>query len=342
MSFEPKYTITTKLLQNIKKIAVLIDGLNSRSLSKIVFAKLEKASREISTYASTSIEGNPLPLTEVKKILKNTPENLRDTEREIVNYNNAMQKANDYIPTKKAPSLKLILDIHKTVEDGLLDNFRLGKLRKEPVFVNDPKSRKPIYLPPDHQDVPKLMEDLIDYIEDNFNELDPLILAGLFHKQFVIIHPFIDGNGETARLITKIILALLGINTFKLFSFENYYNNDVTKYFKKVGSSGNYYELKNKLDYTEWLEYFTDGIIDELMRINKELSKAVATPKNELQEYHKKILTYIKENGYITDKIYANLTERAKPTRNQDFRKLISLGLIKSEGKGKATYYKLI
>jgi len=318
MVFNPKYKISTRLLDNIKQIAVLIDGLNNRNLSKIVFAKLEKASSEISTYASTSIEGNPLPLTEVKKILRNQPKTLRDSEREVINYNKAMQIANDYISTNKAPSLKFILDIQKTVEYGLLDKYRLGKLRKEPVFVNDPKINKTIYLPPDHQDVPELMQDLVEYVKDNFKKIDPLILAGLFHKQFVIIHPFIDGNGRTARLVTKVILALLGIDTFKLFSFENYYNNNVTKY---------------------WLEYFTDGIIDELMRITKELSRSGVNPDNELQAHHQKILSYIKENGYITDRIYSGLTDRAKPTRHLDFRKLIELGFIIKQGKGKATYY---
>jgi Fic family protein len=208
-------------------------------------------------------------------------------------------------------------------------------------LVNDPKLRKPVYLPPDHQDVPELMDNLIKYIHDNFNEIDPLILAGIFHKQFVIIHPFIDGNGRTARLVTKVVLALLGINTFKLFSFENYYNNNVTKYFGKVGVLGNYYDIKDNIDFTEWLEYFTDGIIDELMRINKELSKATANPRNKLQKYHNEILNYIKENGYITDKIYSELTDRAKPTRHLDFRKLIELGLIIQQGKGKSTYYSL-
>ncbi len=339
MEFQPKYHISNKLLSNIKKVAVLINNLNSKHFSAIVLAKLEKASGEISTYASTSIEGNPLPLTEVRKILKNTPVSLRDSEKEIINYNEAMQKANRYIDLKTAPDLNFILDIHKTVERGLLEKYRLGKLRTEPVFVNDRRTKNPVYLPPDYPDVPYLMTSLVNYIGDNFLNVDPLILAGIFHKQFVIIHPFIDGNGRTARLITKSILALLGLNTFRLFSFENYYNNNITKYFNKVGIFGNYYDIKENIDFTDWLEYFTDGIIDELLRIFGESKKLAITPANDLKEYHKIILNYIKKKGYITDKIYSELTTRAKPTRNLDFNKLILLDLITKNGKGKATYY---
>ena len=167
-----------------------------------------------------------------------------------------------------------------------------------------------------------------------------MILAGIFHKQFVIIHPFIDGNGRTTRLLTKILLADLGLNTFNLFSFENYYNKNVTKYFQEVGVLGNYYDIKDNIDFTTWLEYFTEGIIDELFRVKKELDKEIISPKTELKDYHKQIIDFITKHGFITDKEYAKLTKRAKPTRNLDFRKLIDLDQIEKLGKGKATYYK--
>ncbi len=168
-----------------------------------------------------------------------------------------------------------------------------------------------------------------------------MILAGIFHKQFVVIHPFVDGNGRTSRLATKVLLAKMGLNTFNLFSFENYYNQNVTRYFKEVGCLGDYYETKDQIDFTPWLEYFTDGILDELLRVIKELQKENNSPARELKEYHQKIITYIKKKGYITDKDYSALTNRAKPARNLDFRKLIAAGIIEKIGKGRATYYKL-
>jgi Fic family protein len=71
------------------------------------------------------------------------------------------------------------------------------------------------------------------------------------------------------------------------------------------------------------------------------LEKETATPDTVLKNYHQKIIDFINERGFITDKDYAGLTDRAKPTRNLDFRKLIALGLIVKAGKGKATYYKM-
>ena len=340
MVFNPKYTITNKLLGNIKRTAEIITDLNSRSFPRVVLVEMEKRAREISAFSSTSIEGNPLPLTDVKRILKNRPENIRDSEKEVLNYNKALIELDGLIKMKKiAINIGLIIKIQKIVTDGLIEKYRCGHIRQESVFVNDPKTRKTIYWPPDHEEVPKLLEELFDYLRVNSKTIDPLILAGIFHKQFVVLHPFVDGNGRTARLAVKVLLAKMGLNTFNLFSFENYYNRNVGRYFSEVGLAGNYYDIKDRIDFTSWLEYFTDGIIDELLRVKKELEKEIIFP--DIKEHHKIILDHIKEKGYITDKDYSLLIKRAKPTRNLDFNKLIDLGLIVRIGKGKATYYKL-
>ena len=338
--FNPRYTITDRLLANIKRVNALVNDLNNRRFPHVVLVELERTARAVSTYASTSIEGNPLPLTEVKKILKSKPAHIRDSEKEVLNYNQALQNLNERLEkTQVKLSLELILRIQKQVTGGLLPKFESGELREKPVIVNDPRTRKITYLPPDAKDISQLMEDIIRFVNSNRDKIDLLILAGIFHKQMVIIHPFMDGNGRTARLATKVLLAEMGLNTFNLFSFENYYNKSVTKYFQTVGELGNYYELKDKIDFTVWLEYFTEGIIDELLRVQKLLPEVGISPETNLQPHHLKILEFIKEKGFIADRDYAKLVDRAKATRAFDFNKLIDLGLIDRKGKGKATYY---
>ncbi len=132
----------------------------------------------------------------------------------------------------------------------------------------------------------------------------------------------------------------MGLNTFNLFSFENYYNQDVTRYFQHVGLFGNYYDLGEGLDFTSWLEYFADGILDELLRVQKILAHRQATPKTALRPHHQLILDHIEIHGFIDDRAYAQLTDRAKATRVLDFKKLITLGLIERRGRGRSTYYR--
>ncbi|MBU0647071.1 MAG: Fic family protein [Patescibacteria group bacterium] len=337
-----KYTISNKLLGNIKRIAEIVTDLNGHNFPKIVLAEMEKQALEISAFSSTSIEGNPLPLTDVKRILKNKPEYIRNSEREVLNYNQALVELNNLIKNDEICfNTKLLLKIQKTITDEIIEKYRCGHIRKEPVFVNNPKTRQTIYWPPDHEEVVTMLNELFGWLNKNSKIIDPLILAGIFHKQFVIIHPFVDGNGRTARLATKALLAKMGINTFNLFSFENYYNQNVAKYFNEVGVIGNYYDIKDEIDFTSWLEYFTDGIIDELLRVKKNLEKESITPDRILKNQHEVIINYIKEKGYIADRDYSALTKRSKPARNLDFNKLINLGFIVRVDKGKATYYKL-
>lgn len=340
--FQPKYTISSKLLENIKRISILIVELNYRRFPRVVLMDFAKRAHEISAHASTSIEGNPLPLTDVKKILKTHPTHIRDSEREVLNYNKALIWLEGF--TKKRVfkfDLFLVLNIHVMVMEGLMAAGSLKRVRQEPVFVNDPRERKTVYWPPDHQDVPHLMAELFDFIKKNRKEVDPLILAGIFHKQFVIIHPFVDGNGRTVRLATKVLLSAMGLSTFNLFSFENYYNKNVSQYFAHVGVRGNYYDLCHAVDFTKWLEYFTDGLIDELLRVSKALREKSITPQTILKPHHHKVLDYIKRHDFVTDSIYSTFTDRAKPTRNQDFNHLIDMGLIERVGKGKATIYRM-
>ncbi len=334
--FEPQYYVSTTLLERIKHIAILVHELNKRVVPEIVLAELQAEAQAVSTYASTSIEGNPLPLTEVKRLLRQRPTEIRSSEREVLNYNQALLWLSNH--PDQLLHQELLLQIHSHVMTGLLPTHQVGRFRQEPVVIHEPRTGDVVYLPPDYRDVEPLVDDLLAFVQANQGKLDPLLLAGLFHKQLVIIHPFMDGNGRTTRLATNHLLTGLCLNLFNLFSFENYYNQDVTRYFRNVGVFGNYYDLLETLDFTPWLEYFAGGILDELYRVEKALARQ-QTPQTTLKPYHRLILEHIDTHGYITDREYARLTDRAKATRTLDFNKLIEWGLIVRRGSGRATYY---
>ncbi|MEZ4865436.1 MAG: Fic family protein [Caldilineaceae bacterium] len=335
--FQPRYHISPQLLNTIKRITILIHELNQRHVAPVVLTELQREAIVTSTYASTSIEGNPLPLTEVRRILKNQPDHVRQSEQEVLNYNQILVALNDnpQIPF----TADLLLHIHRAVTAKLLPSHQVGAWRQEPVVVYEPRTGGIVYLPPDHQEVESLIHELVDFVQDQRGILDPLLLAGIFHKQFVVIHPFIDGNGRTARLATKVLLAGLDLSLFTLLNFENYYNQNVTRYFQQVGLFGNYYDLVATVDFTAWLEYFAEGTLDELLRLDKSLATREATPATRLQPHHQLILDYIDQHGFITDRDYAQLTSRAKATRSLDFKKLIELGLLERQGRGRSIYY---
>ncbi len=334
--FNPNYSISPTLLATIKRIALLVHELNKPVIPEVVLVEQLNEARSVSTYASTSIEGNPLPLTDVKRLLKSHPVQLRHSEREVVNYNRALTWLSEQ---KEAPlDVAFLLRIHAAVMDELLPPYQTGRFRQEPVVIREPRTGDILFLPPDHGDVARLVGELLAFVRAN-TDLDPLLLAGLFHKQLVIIHPFMDGNGRTTRLATSHLLNGLGLRLAGLFSFENYYNQNVSRYFRQVGAFGNYYDVAETLEFTPWLEYFAEGILDELQRVAKALAGR-RTPATNLKAHHVALLAHIDAHGYITDADYARLTERAKATRTLDFNHLIGLGLIVRQGRGRSTHYR--
>lgn len=336
--WQPKYSISNKLLKNLTRIAGIKAELNGKKLPKLVFMEMWRAAQDLSTHASTSIEGNPLPLTVVKELLKGQPKNVGASEKEVLNYNNVLVWLDGEIKTRKLNlDIKLLLKIQKQVTTGLLPRSDIGCLRKRQVVVNDPRTRQMAFIPPSCEDVAPLIHELLKFVDSNRGELDPILLSGIFHKQLVLIHPFMDGNGRTTRLATKLLLSDLGLDTFNLFSFENYYNRNVSQYFATVGERGDYYEIAKEIEFTPWLEYFTDGIIHELLRVQK-LFETLVSHKN-LEPHHQSILDYLSSHHRISDKEYAKLTSRADSTRTLDFKYLLELGLIERRGSGPSTYY---
>lgn len=339
--WSPQYTITDKLLLTIREIGESIGEIKSFNLTEKALAKLELDARELSSYASTSIEGNPLPLTDVKRLLKTKTAHIRDTEREVLNYNQALQNLYKAIKSKKFTlDIATLEKIQGQVVCGLMDNpSDCGRLRQAPVMIRNPRKPDEItFLPPDAKDVPTLTSALIDFINQKRGAIDPVILAGLFHRQCVIIHPFIDGNGRTTRLLTTAILGQDGLDLFEIFSFENYYNQNITRYFKEAGLLGDYCDLQDTIDFTCWLEYFAEGILDELRRVRKALPASLE-PQPRLEPHHHRILDYISKHGSITQREYATISTRSLASRKLDFEKLLTLDLLEAKGTGRGTYY---
>lgn len=338
--FSPNYIIRNRLLKTIREIGETLATIKTRNLAAPALAKLTLDARSLSSYASTSIEGNPLPLTDVKRLIKQSPKQVRDTEREVLNYNQALAWVQSQVEAGTFKiNAKTFTRIQGMVVNKLMDNpFDAGHIRQKPVIIRDPRDiNKTVFIPPDHGDVEKLLANLMAFVNENMDEFDPVLLAGLFHKQAVIIHPYMDGNGRSTRLMTTAILGMAGLDVFPIFAFEHYYNRNVTKYFQMVGEFGDYYETKDSIDYSNWLEYFADGILDELKRVQKSLPNVVVPPR--LKPHEQLILKYIDEHGAITQQEYGQITDRKLATRKKDFAQMVLVGLIEKQGGSRSIFY---
>ena len=220
--------IHEKLLSRIIEKKKKLDSI--RPLPGDSLRKLHEEMRLLHTYHSNAIEGNTLTLSETKLVLEEGITIGGKSLREhIETTNNA--KAFDYIETiigkkKKTIDHITIQKIHEIVTAGILEEA--GRYRTKNVRITGAKKT-----PPDWSKVVNLMDELIENIEKNEN--NPIETSAFLHHRFVEIHPFIDGNGRVARLLTNLYLIGLGYSPIVIKT------EDRTKYYRylKAADAGN-------------------------------------------------------------------------------------------------------
>jgi Fic family protein/DNA-binding Xre family transcriptional regulator len=190
-----------KLLNDIDILKHKIDAL--KPLNKTQLHKLNDYFFTDYTYESNKIEGNTLTLQETAMVIKEGVtiggKSVRE-HLEAINHKEAIDFVNDLASNHITLNERSIKELHYLVLKGILNNDA-GKYRNTDVRITGSKHEPPVFF-----DVPLKMENLINYYNRNETQLHPVVLAADMHQILVGIHPFIDGNGRTSRLLMNMIL----------------------------------------------------------------------------------------------------------------------------------------
>jgi len=206
----------------------------------------------------------------------------------------------------KKLTVKDVLKIHNQVTKDTLEHAEdCGAFRTRYVVVGNPATGEIFFRPPKNENVPDLVKDLIDWINfEDTRDLDAVILAGITHYEFVRIHPFIDGNGRTARVLATWILYNRGFDTKQFFALDDYYDSDRPAYYKALQSVN-----QATLDLTKWLEYFVEGVHisvqavkERIVRLSSERLRKTKKGQIALTERQMQIVEFINEHGKITNR----------------------------------------
>ena len=184
------------------KVDELNKELNSkRPISKETLKSLKESINLEWTYNSNGIEGNTLTLRETQVVLEGITVGGKSLKEhlEAINHEQAILFLDDLIKDKEPITEWNIKNIHQLVLKEI-DDDNAGKYRDENV-----KIKGATHIPPDYLIVPELMEKLIINYED-WKKYHPIIRAALLHGELVKIHPFVDGNGRTSRLVMNLSL----------------------------------------------------------------------------------------------------------------------------------------
>ncbi len=348
MSFNPNYKITNSLLKKLFEIEQIKEEVKTLPLTTKVLAGLRESSKLFSTHYSTMIEGNRLTEKEVKEVLLDN-KSIRGRERdekEIKGYYRALDE------------MAIIAKSNRISEQDIqvLHGFVMGSFKQNPTpyragqnVIKELGSGRIVYMPPEAKDVSLLMGDFVSWLNDNKAEVPAPVLAAIAHYQFATIHPYYDGNGRTARILTNLVLYQNDYDLKGIYNLEEYYAKNLQDYYAAitVGPSHNYYMGRAEADITGWLEYFITGMLYAFKSIKKHLQAAKKEPDQtafikSLDSRQKKALWLFEKSNFITSRDLQKLFKFSARSARQLAQNWADAGFLKiADSSKKSRKYEL-
>ena len=313
---KPPYEITSEILKLITSISEKIGEVNAKHLVK-QNPTLRKQNKIKTIHSSLSIEGNTLSKEQITAILEN--KRVIGPQKDIIEVLNALEVYKG-LNSLKYFSEKDFLKAHKLLMKGLIEIP--GTYRKKSVGIV--KGSKVEHIAPPYENVPFLMKDLFEYLNDK-SEIT-LIKSCVFHYEMEFIHPFIDGNGRMGRLWQTLIL-MGEYEIFEFLPFETLISKNQEEYYKILSTCDK--EGKS----TKFIEYM-------LQIINTSLSELLENSTKKLNETERIELFIENLKGEFTRKDYMKyFPELSSATASRDLKNGVEKGILDKIGDKKTTIY---
>jgi Fic family protein len=316
------------------------------SITPTIIKTLRESARLKSTHYSTYIEGNRLAEDEVEEIVKNDKsfKGRERDEKEIKGYFIALEYVEKN--ANKPITEQTIKTIHALVDGGGRNNIKPTPYRDGQNVIRDSSDGRIVYMPPEYKDVPVLMKEFVEYLNSNTNKLPIPVLAGIAHYQFTTIHPYYDGNGRTARLLTNLVLYRGGYDLKGIYSLEEYYANNLQEYYKSIsiGEHHNYHFGRAEADITPWIEYFVFGMLSAFKNVRKHAENQIGKNNEDktkilrtLTPQQRKVLTLFEDTDIITSNDIAKLFNFTQRSARNIANKLVNEGFLEIKNKANRT-----
>jgi Fic family protein len=359
--YQPTFTITNNLLTYISKIESAKATIDNAPLVPAWEAKFRDDAMTRTVHFGTKIEGNELTQEQAQQVVR--LEGFIDTQevaqrtgliardrdiQEVINYRNVTvwidQQQLD--AAHRLLSEKTLKTIHTLTMQKLIDDADIGNYRTKQVVVKSAADGQVVFRPPVSVEIPYLIKDFFEWLTSKESaNVHPIFRAAITHYQLVYVHPFIEGNGRTARGLATLVLYMLGYDFKRFFSLEQYFDSDVDAYYQALLSV-----QQNNGDMTYWLEYFCYGLAIEIdkiksqvlklskdLKLKKDLGKQVALSERQII-----LLELLHNQGQIVSQdAQKALPNVSVDTILRDFKDLIAKGVIRKKGVTKGVTYEL-
>ena len=340
-AFNPKFTITNTMTAAITQIERARGFLEAARLSDDWLRDMGNQALIKEAHHTTHIEGTRLTLDQAERLWKGeaVPEADPDDARELLNYRSAFEFVSECLDSGDPITEGLIREIHrKLVEDVRGGSAAPGDYRRIQNYVANAATGEVIFTPPSAVEVPIMMSEMVKWLNSGL-EIHPVLISGIAQFQLVHIHPFLDGNGRTSRLLSTLCLYKAGYDFKRLFTISEYYDRDRPTFYKSIQSV-----RENGMDMTGWLDYFITALQTQMVEIKERgeqvIRRDVLVQKHSLNERQAKALDLLMKKGAIhiseVEEICSGVTRR---TLQRDLNNLIELHLVRLKGSARQSNY---
>lgn len=297
-------------------------------------------------HGTTRIEGNSLNDLEVEEVLERLPNTRQKDALEVLATRAALSFVDEIAPDPElVVDERVIREIHKRVLDDIDPTLRPGAYRRGENRVGDAEGNV-IFATALSGDVPDMMHRFGAWLREGAGGEHPAVAAALAHLELVAIHPFYDGNGRTARALSRLLLVHHGFALDGLVSLDAYLDMQRRDYFAAIRASlGTSY--KRGYDATPFVSYYLAALsgsaehvlsrvkgVTELLRRVRE-----AVARSELLPQLTDALVYAWINGSLRPSDYRKITGRTGPSATRDLDQAVRAGYLTASGATSSRRY---
>ncbi len=341
--FQPQFTITNQITHDLTTIERARGFLDAATLSEQWITRMGQRALLLEAHHTTHIEGTQLTLEQSERLLAgHSVDGVSDDDvRELLNYRDAFELVSEYLLSGSPLTESVIREIHRRLVDGVRGNEgRAGEYRQIQNVVANSQTGQVIYRPPPWGDVPGLMTQLVEWLNHE-SDIHPVLIAAVAQFQLVHIHPFVDGNGRTSRLLSTLCLYRIGYDFKRLFTISEFYDRDRRAFYdaiQGVRDAG--------MDLTGWLEFFASGLATQMQETVDRGTRVIKTDlliqRHQLNERQASVLRHVIDNTTSAIRELEQLCpDVSRRTLQRDLRRMEEMGLVTKTGDTNQLVYRL-
>ncbi len=283
---------------------------------------------------SNRIEGTRTTFEDAISPVEQVKPELRDDWHEVQNYIQAINYS--IVKLNELPiSIRLLKEAHKILLQGVRGEHKTpGEIRKTQNWIGGSSLKDAFFIPPEPNLLPELLSDIEKFLHNEYLQVPELIRAGIAHYQFETIHPFLNGNGRTGRLLIILYLISTGLLNKPVLYISDFFERNRMSYYDSLSM------VKQNDNITQWLKFFLNGVIetsknsiktfDEIIKLKKDVENKL-TKIGKKAANGQRLLELLYSKPKVNSKLVSEELNVTPATANGILKAFVEVGILQEK-----------